>query len=1130
LLVVHRSADGAALAAALGEVLAQPPSDPFAREIVAVPAKGVERWLAQRLSHVLGAGRDDGVCANVAFPRPSILLDETVQEALGAVAPDAAGAVEQWSAQRVVWPLLEVIDASVVSEPWCRALAQHLGSDSGDIGDIGDKGRRMVVASRLARLFDDYAQSRPEMLRSWAAGDDTAGDGVPLPEDLRWQAELWRHLRRRLGVPSPAELLEPACRVLRDGAVPLALPERLSVFGASRLSRARMEVLAALAVHRDVHLWLHHASPALWETARAAEPAVRRAADTARRRLAHPLLSSLARDVLELQQLLARTAPDARDVLHATEPTQGTRGTLLAALKADLAADRLPTAPPPYDGRDRSVQVHACHGRTRQVEVLREVVVGLLADDPTLEPRDVLIMCPDIETFAPMIAATFSLEAEDGAAHPAAALRVRLADRALRQTNDLLAVLGQLLELGTSRVTASQVLDLAGAPAVRQRFGFDDDDMERLRDWTVGAGIRWGLDADHRGGWSLGAVSQGTWRAGLDRLLLGVAMEGTNDGFGGVVPLDDVDSSDIDLAGRLAELVDRVAAAQRLMAGAHTPQAWTTGLHDAVTALADTTYETAWQQIQLRAELADIAQAAEGSDTLLRLADVRALLAPVLAGRPTRASFRTGTLTVCTLVPMRSVPHRVVCLLGLDDGVFPRETVRDGDDVLARDPWVGERDPRSEDRQLLLDAISAAGERLVITYTGADERTGAPVPPAVPLGELLDALDRTATAPDGRRVRDAITTWHPLQPFDARNFVPGALGVPGPFSFDPLGHEGATAAAGPREEPRPTLDGPLPRRPPSDVDLVELHRLLEHPARGFLRQRLQVAQTRTEEEPADALPIDLDGLETWNVGERLLRLRLGGLAPGECMTLEQQRGELPPGALGVSLLRTVGRQVEAVLASCTAECGPEPAAYDVDVALADGTRLSGTVRDVRDDVLLTLTYSRLAAKHRLSAWIDLVALTAAQPDREWRAVAVGRGRGGAERCDLGPLRAQDAERVLGELVGLYRSGLCAPLPAPLKTAAEYARLRHRGIGVPAARRGAESTWEGGSYPGERADAEHVLLHGADAGLDVLTRQRPGADESGPSWHADETDRFGRVARRLWQPLLDAETAAREAQR
>jgi exodeoxyribonuclease V gamma subunit len=704
---------------------------------------------------------DDGVCANVVFPWPSTLLDEAVQSA----SAEHADAVERWAPQRSVWPLLEVMDACVSTEPWCRPLAQHLGSGG------KDKGRRYAVASSLARLFDDYGQSRPPMLRAWAAGRDERGDGTPLEDDLRWQGELWRRLRDRLGASSPAELLDDACARLRAEPELSALPPRVSVFGASRLSPARLLVLSALGEHRDVHLWLQHASPALWEAVKSSSHIVRRRDDRSRSALTNPLLASLSRDVLELQQLLAHTAPHLADVRHPSPPFPDS---LLGRLKHDLADDRVPESPTPLDPADRTVQVHACHGRTRQVEVLREVIVGLLASDHSLEPRDVLVMCPDVETFAPIIAATFALGAEDDAAHPAARLRVRLADRALRQTNSLLAVLAQVLELGTARITASQVLDLASTPAVRQRFGFDDDQIDRLRSWVVGAGVRWGLDLDHRSTWQLGDIEQGTWRDGLDRLLLGVAMEGGLDIFCDVVPLDDVDSGDIELAGRLAELVDRLAAVQELMSGRHTAEEWTAGLEAAVLGLSAAAPNTAWQEIQLRGELADLADAAAGSQALLCLADVQALLDGVLSGRPTRASFRTGTLTVCTLVPMRSVPHRVVCLLGLDDGVFPRNSTRDGDDVLARDPWIGERDPRSEDRQLLLDAIGAAEEHLVITYSGADERTGASIPPAVPLGELLDALDRTASATGGSRVRDIVTTRHPLQPFDPRNFTPGA--------------------------------------------------------------------------------------------------------------------------------------------------------------------------------------------------------------------------------------------------------------------------------------------------------------------------------------------------------------------
>jgi exodeoxyribonuclease V gamma subunit len=1110
MLVVHRAASGAALAQGLAEVLRTPPGDPFAKEVVAVPAKGVERWLAQRLSHVLGATGGDGVCANVDFPWPSTMLDAAVQSASG----EHADAVQQWAPQRCVWALLEVIDAST-KQSWASALAQHLGAPE------QDKGRRLAVATRLARLFDDYAQARPAMLRAWADGLYEHGDGRPLAVDLRWQAQLWRQLRARLGATSPAELLDDACARLRAKPELSDLPERLSVFGASRLSPARLTILAALAEHRDVHLWLHHASPALWQTVQTSETVTRRRDNLTRTSLTNPLLISLSRDVLELQQLLARYAPGFTDVLHDSDPHSDT---LLGRLKQDLADDHVPKTPPPLDLADRSVQVHACHGRTRQVEVLREVVVGLLASDPSLQPRDVLVMCPDVETFAPIIAATFSLGADHGAAHPAARLRVRLADRALRQTNPLLGVLAQLLELGTGRLTASQVLDLAGTPAVRQRFGFDDDQVDRLHSWVVRAGVHWGLHAEHRATWQLGELDQGTWRDGLDRLLLGAAMEGGLNIFGDVVPLDDVDSADIDLAGRLVELVDRLDAAQTFMSGSHSAIEWMSALEAAVLALAAATAATAWQEIQLRDELADIAEAAAASQSPLGLADVRALLDGTLSGRPTRASFRTGTLTVCTLVPMRSVPHRVICLLGLDDGAFPRQSTRDGDDVLARDPWVGERDPRSEDRQLLLDAISAAEQHLVITYTGADERTGASVPPAVPLGEFLDALDRTASAPGGARVREAITTRHPLQPFDPRNFTPGALRTTGPFSYDPLGYAGAVAAAGTRSQPAPFLNGPLAPTPPGDVELADLLALLQHPARGFLRQRLQVGATWQEEEPSDAVPITLDSLQLWAVGDRVLADRLAGLDPAACMAVEQHRGDLPPGPLGLGDLQNIGHEVDQLLGASSSERANPPTSHDVDVPI-NGTRLTGTVPGVRGDVILSVTYSKLGPKQRLRAWVELVALTAADPDHEWVAVAVGRGKKGSgpTRSLFGPLTQTEAVAALGELIALQRAGLEWPLPLPIKTAAEYAFLRNKGNRAPSARIGAEKNWLSGRFPGEQADAEHVLVFGPDAPLSVLTDQPAATGESGTGWPADETDRFGLLARRLWDRLLANET-------
>ncbi len=432
--------------------------------------------------------------------------------------------------------------------------------------------------------------------------------------------------------------------------------------------------------------------------------------------------------------------------------------TLLGRLQADLRADAVRPEGRTHDPADRSVQVHRCHGPARQVQVLREVLLGLLedsaGDDHPLEPRDILVMCPDIENYAPLISAAFGLGDVVDGGHPAHRLRVQLADRSLTRTNPLLGVAAQLLDVAGSRATASAVLDLAQSPAVRRRFGFVDDDLDTMADWVRESGVRWGFDADHRQPFGVRYL-QNTWRFGLDRVLTGVAMSDDSQAWlGTALPLDDVGSNRVELAGRFTEYVDRLVAATDRLTGTRPLAEWLDALVDGVAELTRVETSEQWQVGQVQRELARVAvEAGERGASPLRLTDVRAMLGDHLAGRPTRANFRAGSLTVCTMVPMRSVPHRVVCLLGLDDGVFPRQRTVDGDDVLARTPVTGERDVRSEDRQLLLDAIGAATERLVVTYTGADPHSGQDRPPAVPLGELLDALDRTTEAPvrDGGR-------------------------------------------------------------------------------------------------------------------------------------------------------------------------------------------------------------------------------------------------------------------------------------------------------------------------------------------------------------------------------------------
>jgi exodeoxyribonuclease V gamma subunit len=1121
-LHLHTAERTDALADGLADLLVTPLPDPFAREVVVVPARGVERWLTQRLSHRLGVGPrgGDGVCAGVDFVTPhslvAMLLDRDAED--------------PWSPDRLAWPLLAVIDGCL-DEPGFEDLRRHLGG-----GDPTDErsARRYAVARRLAGLFSSYAVQRPQLVRDWGAGEDTDGAGRTLDTDLRWQAELWRRLVARMDDPAPDVRHAATLERLRDGTGGLDgldLPGRLSLFGHTRLPVTEIELLRALGEHRDVHLWLPQPSPVLWSALAptADQGPVARADDESADLVGHPLLASLGRDSRELRRTLggldAEQAPAGR-----ADPS-----TLLGWLQADLRANRAPDAATlagrERAPRDHSVQVHSCHGTARQVDVLREVLVGLLQDDPTLEPRDILVMCPDIETYAPLISAGFGLAdvAHEDVGHPAHRLRVRLADRSPGATNPLLGVAADLVELAAGRMTATAVLDLAATEPVRGRFGFTDDHLERMARWVDQAAIRWGYDRDHRGAFGLD-LDANTWLTGLQRVLLGAAMSG--DGHRVVrttLPLDDVGDAHLELVGTFVEMVDRLHTFVRAAGDATSVADWTTALGRAVHGLTASSADDAWRVAQFDRELARISAGVGDHETRLRHADVRALLRHRLRGRPTRSNFRTGTLTVCTMVPMRSGPHRVVCLVGLDDGVFPRLESVDGDDVLARRPLTGERDVRSEDRQLLLDAIGAATQTLVITYAGRGEHTNDDKPPAVPLGELLDALDRTSSGP----VRADVLVQHPLQPFDEANLTSGALvrAADRPFSFDRTALAGARAARAPRPAPRSLVPGPLAAPAAvEEVSLSDLQDFFAHPVRSFLRQRLRVTTPYDADETKDAIPISLDGLEKWQVGDRLVHDVLAGGDPQAAMLAEQLRGLLPPEELGSTMLTEIVTRVRPLVEAATPLRSGVQRTLDVDIDLGD-RRLTGTVGNVFGNNLVAVSYSSLGAKHRLAAWLDALALSAGRPDENWTAHTIGRWGRSGRRALISPMPDDDARTLLRDLVAVMERGQCEPLPLPVRTSLAFAEefaIGERGGSQADPDAKARAEWvtprfNDSGFPKEDGDQWHVRAWGEAAPYDVLAAPLlPDEVSDATSGEVRAPHRLGHYALRVWSPLLSHE--------
>lgn len=1160
MLHLHVAERADALVAALPDVLIDPGADPFAPAVLAVPTRGVERWLTQTLSHHLGATPEGeaGVAANIEFPFPSTLVDGAVSRATG-----FDPRTDPWMGRRLVWPLLEIVDANA-TEDWLSLLASHIGATPGS--EPTRRSRRASVVGHFGRLFASYSLNRPAMVRAWADGHDVDGLGQPLSPGMAWQAELWRRLHAKLCVPSPAERIATACERLRAEPTLTDLPQRLSIFGLTRLPASHLELLDALAAHRDVHLFVLHPSPELWETLATSAGSWRgttsRTDDETIDAARNPLLASWGHDSRELQLVLDRGGEqDQPPTTH--HPVDHDDDTLLHRLQAQISANEAPPGPPATDEQDarplladedRSVQVHSCHGRERQVEVLRDAIMHLLAEDPTLEPRDIIVMCPNVEDFAPLIHAVFGTgrletgedepgpgDGAEGAVASLPDLRVRLADRSLRRTNPILDAVSEILELANSRLTASQLLDFANLDPVRRRFNFDDDDLSRILGWINDSHINWGLDREHRRDFQV-PVEEGTWRCGLDRVLLGVAMsEDDARIFGKTLPLDDVESGAIALAGRFAELVDRLDAA---FAGFSTPKPLA-GWIEAITAAADsliaTPFGQEWERMELDRLLGDIA--AEAGVELgaagdcaptpdLNLAEMRSLLEPYLAGRPTRANFRTGHISVCTLMPMRSVPHRVVCLLGLDHESFPRRGPRDGDDLLLLHPHIADRDPRTEDRQLLLDALMAATDRLLITYTGNNERTNVEVPPSVPVGELIDVIDATVRHPDPGGAPGRVRIEHPLQPFDRRNFDPSRFpSAPEPWGFDRVNLAGARSL---EAEPEPRglfLADPLPAKTEEVLELESLIKFVEHPVRAFLKQRLGVEVRDFFEEVQDDLPIELDGLGKWSVGNGFLTSRLKGVDERDACLAEIRRGGIPPEQLGKSVIDEQIAKAQGVLALAEQVLpSGERKSCDVRIELADGRLLAGTMGGITGGVLGTITLSSVKPKQRLSAWVRLLALTATRPEVPWEAITVGmspKGRG--RRCvarfraladDPGERRRLALEH-LEVIVDLHRRGMREPLPIFCETSAAYAEaVGRKPDPFAAAADKFEGPW---SFSGEIDEPEHQLVHRGIGSLYDIVDEGPRPDESGAGWFNGETTRIGALARRLWHLPLQYES-------
>jgi exodeoxyribonuclease V gamma subunit len=1133
--VVHLySADRAEpLAKRLAEVLIDDPGDPMEPLWLAVPTEGMRRWLILELARYLGAsgpGVGDGVAANFLSARPGTLRQAML---------DAGAGIQQdpWVVDRMVWPLL--------------ALFHRLSEQGGipEFTELPEGGSRFTRVRAVADLFDRYHVHRPEMIESWLAGEPVDGSLHPLPAHARWQAELWFLLREVVDTPSPPERMAGLVRRLAEGSLDVDLPPRLCFFGFTTLpGHDFVELVDAAGAHRDVHLFLlepHRFAPEELRRIRTGMPAGERslrASDASGALARHPLLRTWGRTPRETAVRLSEGHVWPLVEHEAVDPVPRTvRTSLLGRLQDDIRVNRV-SEPSDIDDADRTVQFHACFGAGREVDVARDAILHLLNVPGTdLREEDVLIVCPGLEQFAPLVEAAFGPPASavdgggTGSGSGAPRLRYRIADRSMRTANPVLGATSTLLALASGRFELSEVLDFISLAPVRERFGLGDEDLGTMIGWATGTNVRWGLDTGHRAKFGIpDAVRANSWQAALDQLLLGTATAdgGLDLAVGGIAPFG-VDAGDAEVLGALADIVARLAALTVWSgdgggAGARpTLASWVGTLRATCRDLLQAPSQAPWQFEALERVfeglLDDAGPSADDPACGLDLLDVRRLVDVRLDGEPGRPDFFRGGVTVTSMTPLRWVPHRVVCILGLDQE-FIGSSAPDAADLVAAAPHLGDPDPRAEGRESLLEAVLAAGEYLVVVRDGRDVRSNHLVPRVVPAAELFDAV--LALAPEGdqrTRLGERLEVAHPRHPFDERCLRPGCLVEGVVWSFDPAARRGASLRRTRPPSRPPFLSEGLDVARQEVVSLDDLRTFLSDPVSWFLRRSLEASLPRAADEVALALPVAPSGLELHALGQALLDARAAGVDGAAWRTVQRARGALPPGVLEDRTMEELEGEITLMEAAASAR-GFLPGAavpIEVDVLLPDGSHVVGSV-PLRlaggFEGPARIRFTRPKDVHRLEAWLDLMALVAHDPSVPWRSLIVTRAESKKARLkpvDLVPTPSPDgavdpngalrdrAVDALAVVVDLFRRGSAEPLPL----FAGYSPAQH----ASGAGDGAWQTFDG------RGDATRpaVRLIFGDIDVDDLESIaiRPGDPD--PAGGRPPGGRAGLFANHLW---------------
>jgi exodeoxyribonuclease V gamma subunit len=896
-----------------------PLSNPLEKEVFLIQSQGMERWLSQQLADKFGVwGNYDFLFPGKFFSSIAKTVDQQLND-------------EVFDRELMLWRFERLLRD--LDDDCFRPLQHYIQGENQAL-------KRFQLAQQLAQIFDQYQMMRPDMLALWQKGQS-----LYQSDSERWQKALWDKVTADLGHRHRGSIWQDIIsRFNQASDLSRYLPERIFVFGLNTMPPLFLDYLQGLSKHCDVHFFLLNPAQVYWADL------VNKRQMTEQSNDDHPLLASLGQQGREFQQMLLEQASFTFEP-ESFEPIDGSNN--LQQLQNDILNNQLQQLPMIKDG---SISIHACHSRMREVEVLKNQLLLALEQDSELELRQIVVMAPDIQKYAPFISAVFS------------DIQHTIADKSLRLSNTLLDSFIRFLNLSQSRFGWQSVMDLLEQPAVYTHFDLSESDLELIKHWVAETHVRWGKSAEHKKELGLPEFSENTWQATLDRLLMGYAVGSEENFVDNVLPYREIEGSSALILGGFNDFIQLLFKASKELARTATLETWGNRLYyyaDQLLSNKTSAEQLERQQLnELLEELSDKISAVHTEEVSIEV--MVAWLESRVSEQKSSTGFLRGQLTFCSMLPMRSIPFKVIALLGLNEGDFPKVDRHPTFDLVGQNFRQGDRSRRADDRYQFLEVLLSARQQIIITFIGISIHRNDEIPPSVVISELLDVLDNAYQM-------ENVVTKHPLQPFSRRYFAEGS----GQFSFSQSDFETMLALSADKARAEKWWQGELETPTPEIIEINDLFSFFRHPQQYFLKRQMGIRLDGLEEEAEEREPFTLDNLEAYGINQQWIEHELND-TPFSLKKLQAQ-GRWISGTAG-TLEYNRQQQLIAEFTDLIGQQNVGKKSQDqlIDIVVAN-IRLVGSLGNLYENSGLIYRYATLKGKDFMQAWLHHLIINQSQP-------------------------------------------------------------------------------------------------------------------------------------------------------